>query len=49
MKNTNEQVLAVATLTATAAAFEAAVKNFNSLFPIKHTAKFKLQNAAKAI
>ena len=49
MKNTNEQVLAVATLTATAAAFEAATKNFIALFPQTHTAKFKIQNAAKAI
>ena len=45
----NERILAVSTLTVTAAAFEMAAINFNSLFGQKHAAKLKVNNAISAI
>ena len=45
----NERILAISTLSATAAAFEMAAINFNSLFGQKHAAKLKMTNAVNAI
>jgi hypothetical protein len=45
----SERILAVATLTVTAAAFEAATLNFIAFFPQIHRAKFKINSAVNAI